>query len=48
MQDRMAVEIINSESNRSNFKANSVANRKPKKIRENRCGVAEPRYIELQ
>ena len=32
-------------SNRSNFKANSVANRKPMQIRKNRCDVAEPRFL---
>ena len=32
-------------SNRSDFKANSVANRKPMQIRENRCDVAEPRFL---
>ena len=30
------------ESNRSDFKANSVANRKPMQIGKNRCDVAEP------
>ena len=33
------------ESNRSDFKANSVANRKPMQIRKNRCDVAEPRFL---
>ena len=33
------------ESNRSNFEANSVANRKPMRIRKNRCDVAEPRFL---
>ena len=33
------------ESNRSDFKANSVANRKPMQIRKNRCNVAEPRFL---
>ena len=33
------------ESNRSNFKANSVANRKPMQIRKNRRDVAEPRFL---
>ena len=32
-------------SNRSDFKANSVANRKPMQIREKRCDVAEPRFL---
>ena len=32
-------------SNRSDFKANSVANRKPMQIGENRCDVAEPRFF---
>ena len=34
-----------SESNRSNFKANSVVNRKPMQIRKNRCDVAELRFL---
>ena len=33
------------ESNCSDFKANSVANRKPMQIRMNRCNVAEPRFL---
>ena len=33
------------EKNRSDFKANSVANRKPMQIRKNRCNVAEPRFL---
>ena len=44
MQDSMAAEIVN-QSNHSNFKANSVANRKPMQIRDNRCDVTEPRFM---
>ena len=32
-------------SNRSNFKTNSVANRKPMQFRKNRCDATEPRYL---
>ena len=32
-------------SNRSDFETNSVANRKPMRIRENRCDAAEPRFL---
>ena len=34
-----------SESNRSNFEANSVANWKPMQIWKDRCDVAEPRFL---
>ena len=45
-QDRMTAEIVAPcEYKRSDFKANSVANRKPMQIRENRCDVAEPRFL---
>ena len=37
--------LEHSESNCSNFKANSVANRKPMQIRKDRCDVAEPRHL---
>ena len=39
------LKLEHSEGNRSNFKANSVANRKPMQIRKNRCDVAEPRFF---
>ena len=39
------LKLEHSESNRSNFKANSVANRKPMQIRKNRCDVAETRFF---
>ena len=39
------LKLEHSESNRSDFKANSVANRKPMQIRKNRCDVAEPRFL---
>ena len=41
---RLLLKLQHPESNRSNFKANSVANRKPMQIRKNRCDVAEPRF----
>ena len=34
-----------SESNRSNFETNSVANREPVQIRKNWCDVAEPKFL---
>ena len=37
--------LEHSESNRGNFETNSVANRKPMQIRENRRNVAEPRIL---
>ena len=37
--------LEHSESNRGNFETNSVANRKPMQIRENRHNVAEPRFL---
>ena len=39
------LKLKHSESNRSNFKDNSVANRKPMQIRKSRCDVAEPRFL---
>ena len=33
------------ERNRGNFKANSVANRKPMQIIKNMCDVAEARFL---
>ena len=32
-------------NNRSNFKTNSVANRKPMQVRKNRCDATEPRFL---
>ena len=37
--------LEHSESNRGNFETNSVANRKPMQIRENRRNFAEPRFL---
>ena len=37
--------LEHSESNRGNLETNSVANRKPMQIRENRRNVAEPRFL---
>ena len=37
--------LEHSESNRGNFETNSVANRKPMQIRENRHNVAESRFL---
>ena len=37
--------LEHSESNRNNFKTNSVANREPMQIRKDRCDVAEPRLL---
>ena len=45
MQDGMALRLLYLKSNRSNFKANSVANWKPMQIRKNRCVVTEQRYL---
>ena len=32
-------------SNRSNFKTNSVVNRRPMQVRKNRCDATEPRFL---
>ena len=37
--------LEHSESNSGNFETNSVANRKPMQLRENRRNVAEPRFL---
>ena len=44
MPDRMAAEI-HPKSDHSNFKTNSMANRKPMQIRKNRCDATEPRFL---
>ena len=39
------LKLEHSESNRNNFEANSVANRKPMQIRKDRCDVTELRFL---
>ena len=39
------LKLEHSESTRSNFETNSVANRKPMQIRKDKCDVAEPRFL---
>ena len=39
------LKLEHSESNRSNFETNSVANREPMQIRKDRSDLAEPRFL---
>ena len=41
----LLLKLEQSESNHSNFKANSAANRKPMQIRKDRCDATEPRFL---